>query len=116
MAVSRMERIDSEIQKTLSNIFTYEIKNPNLNNVFITVTSVKTTPDLKFCKVYLSIFPDNNKEIVFNEIKNCIPFIRKAVAKKINLRICPEFNFYIDDSLEYSKKMDDLFSKIKKGE
>ena len=73
-----------------------------------------TTPDLKYSKVFLSIFPDSKVQDVFNEIRNCIPFIRKTIARKINLRTCPEFHFEIDDSLAYSKKMDDLFAKISK--
>lgn len=116
MAVNRMNRIDSEIQKTLSYTLSYELKNPIFENSFISVTKVSTSPDLKYCKVFLSIFPDNKKEEIFNEIRNCVPFIRRTVARKINLRTCPEFHFVIDDSLEYSQKMDKLFSKIEKDE
>lgn len=116
MAVNRMDRIDSEIKKTLSATIAYDLKNPVFDNAIISVTNVSTTPDLKFCKVFLSIFPDNKKEEIFYELKNCITFIRRTIAKKINLRVCPEFHFIIDDSLEYSQKMDKLFAQIEKSE
>lgn len=114
MPVNRMDRIDSELQRALSNIISYELKNPIFDNTIISVTKVSTTPDLKYSKVFLSIFPDDKTNEIFNEIRNCIPFIRKSIAKKINLRTCPEFHFVIDDSLSYSQKMDDLFAKIAK--
>lgn len=116
MAENRMNKIDSEIQKVLSNILLYELKNPIFENKIISVTKVSTTPDLKYSKVLLSIFPEKDKEKVFNEIRNSIPFIRRTIANKINLRVCPEFSFVIDDSLEYAEKMDKLFEKIKKSE
>lgn len=112
MAVNRMDRIDSEMKKTLSNILSYELKNPIFENKIISVTNVSTTPDLRYSKVYLSIFPSSEQNAVFNEIRNSIPYIRKSIARKLNLRICPELSFKIDDSLEYSRKMDELFSKI----
>ena len=112
MAVNRMDRIDSEIQKVLSTVISYELNNPIFENKIICVTSVKTTPDLKYSRVELSIFPEQYKKEVFNEIRNCIPYIRKTVARKINLRTCPEFHFSIDDGLEYAEKMDKLFAKI----
>ena len=114
MAVNRMNRIDSELQKTLSYILSYELKNPVFENTIIGVTKVSTSPDLKYSKVFLSIYPDNKTQDVFNEIRNCIPYIRKTIAKKINLRTCPEFHFELDDSLSYSQKMDELFAKISK--
>lgn len=114
MSVNRMNRIDSELQRALSYTISYELKNPVFENTIISVTKVSTTPDLKYSKVFLSIFPDSKVQDVFNEIRNCIPFIRKTIARKINLRTCPEFHFEIDDSLAYSKKMDDLFAKISK--
>ena len=114
MSKNRMDLINSEIQKALSHTLTYDMHNESLKGVIVSVTKVDTTPDLKYAKVYLSIFPDNNKEEIFNTIKSSVTFLRREVARNVKLRITPELHILLDDSLEYSQKIDELFSKIKK--
>ncbi|MBQ0017027.1 MAG: 30S ribosome-binding factor RbfA [Clostridiales bacterium] len=114
MAKNRMDLINAEIQKALSHTFTYDIHSEVLNGAIITVTKVDTTNDMKYAKVYLSIFPDANKDVVFNNIKQTIPFLRREVAHNVKLRITPELHLFLDDSLEYSQKIDNLLSKINK--
>lgn len=112
MAKNRMDLINAEIKKSLSNTLTYDMHSEELKNCFVTITRVDTTPDLKYSKVYLSIFPDNKKEVAFEALKNSITFLRREVAKNVKLRITPELHLYMDDSLEYSQKIDKLISKI----
>lgn len=112
MAKHRLDLINAEIQKLLSKTLTYDMHNDDLKNCIITVTKVDTTPDLKYAKVFLSIFPDNNKENVFNSLKSSVTFLRRQVAQNVKLRITPELHLYLDDSLEYSQKIDTLINKI----
>lgn len=116
MAVNRMDRINAEIHRTLSNTLAFELKNPELENKFISVTSVSTTPDLKYCDIFISIFPDKDKEKVFNSIKNAIPFMRKQIAQKVKLRIVPELHLKMDYTMEYSSKIDKLIVDIHKND
>lgn len=112
MAKNRLDLINAEIQKSLSHTLTYDMYNEELRGAFITITKVDTTPDLKYAKVYLSIFPDSHKDKVFNCLKSSVTFLRREVAKNVKLRVVPELHLYMDDSLEYSQKIDDLINKI----
>ena len=77
----------------------------------ITVTKVDTTADLEQCKVYLSIFEQETKEEVFNQIKHSAGFIRRELAKAVDLRKVPYLTFYLDESFAYGK-IDETINKI----
>ena len=106
----RILRINSEIQKAISYIIANEIKNPLIKGL-ITVTKVSTTNDLDQCKVYLSIFEDETREEVFNQIKHSAGFIRRELAKAVDLRKVPFLTFFLDDSYEYGQKIDNAINK-----
>lgn len=107
----RILRINSEIQKAISHIIANEIKNPLIKG-FITVTKVSTTNDLDQCKVYISIFEEETREEVFNQIKHSAGFIRRELAKAVDLRKVPFLTFFLDDSYEYGQKIDNAINKI----
>ena len=107
----RILRVNSEIQKAISYIIQTEIKNPLIKGL-ITVTKVDTTNDLDQCKVYLSIYEDETKEEVFNQIKHSAGFIRRELAKAIDLRKVPYLNFFLDDSYSYGQKIEETINKI----
>ena len=104
-------KINAEIQKALGEILTYEMKNPLITGI-ISVTKVDTTPDLDYCKVYISIFPDDNKKEVFAQIQHSAGYLRRALCEKIDLRKVPYLTFYLDDSLEYGKNIDEKIEEI----
>ncbi len=108
---NRILVINSEIQKAISEIINYELKNPNINGI-ISVLKVNTTPDLDFCKVYVSIFNATDKIEVFNQIKHSAGFIRKELTNKINLRKIPYLEFILDESIDYSEKINSVVNKI----
>ena len=111
----RILKINSEIEKAISEILTYEMKNPGITGI-ISVTKVDTTPDLEYCKVYVSIFtPGGDKEEVFNQIKHSAGFIRRELCKKVQLRKVPFLTFYLDDSYTYGEKIEDKIEEIQKS-
>ena len=69
-------KVNAELQKAISEVLTYEMKNPLITGI-ITVTRVETTQDLDFAKVYVSIFTKDNVQDVFNQILHSARFIRK---------------------------------------
>lgn len=97
----RILKINAEIQKALSEIICYELKNPLIKGI-ISVTKVDTTPDLDFCKIYISIFDKNNEMEIFNQIKHSAGFIRKELCGKVDLRKVPFLEFFLDKSYENS--------------
>lgn len=109
---SRMIRINDEIKKELSEILRADMKDPRIG-VITSVIKVDTTNDLKYCKVYVSVLGDDEKKAeVMEVIKNASGYIRSLIAGRINLRITPEFRFILDDSLEYSFKIDKIIKDI----
>lgn len=112
MSALRQEKIARLIQRDLSEIFQRESKAMGLNKM-ISVTVVRVSQDLGSAKAYLSIFPNENAQGTLNEVKNNISLIRAKLAGRVKnqLRKLPELHFYIDDSFDYSQKIDDLLKK-----
>ena len=108
---NRIGRIDEEYRKELSQIISYDLKNPNVTGM-ISVTKVKVTPDLKYAKVYISILNSKNIKDTMDGLKKSSGFIRSELARRINLRNTPELVFEIDDSLEYGAKIDSILKEI----
>ena len=107
-------RINGEVQKELSRIISREIKDPRIH-AMTSVTHDMVTPDIKECKAYMSVLGDDQaKEDTLAGLKSASGYIRKELARSINLRNTPEITFYIDESIEYainmSKKIDDVLS------
>ena len=115
---NRMGRIDEEYRKELSQIISYELKNPNATGM-ISVTKVKVTNDLKYAKVYVSILNSKNIKDTLKALKKSSGYIRSELAKRVNLRNTPEIIFELDDSLEYGARIDSILKEImpkKEGE
>lgn len=110
---NRLNRINEELKKEISQIISFELKNPEATGL-ISVTKVKITPDLKYAKVYISLLNAKNDEKTMEALKQSSGYIRSLVAKRINLRITPELVFEKDDSMEYGMKIDSILKDLKK--
>ena len=108
---ARLNRINEELKKELSQILNYELKNPNVTGM-LSVTRVKITPDFKYAKVYVSILNSKNIKKTMEGLKESSGFMRSRLAKTVNLRITPELVFEIDDSLEYGAKIDSILKTL----
>lgn len=119
MSNNRMNKIDEELKKEIGSIISTELKNPHLTGL-ISVSSVKTTPDLKYAKVFVTMIGEKSKKENLAVLKQSSGHIRSLIAKRINLRNTPELVFVFDDSLEYGTKIDQILKDItkdwKKGE
>lgn len=105
-------RINGEVQKELSRIISREIKDPRIH-LMTSVTQVTVTPDLKECKAYISVLGDEQAQAdTLAGLKSASGYIRRELARSINLRNTPEIMFCMDQSIEYainmSKKIDDV--------
>ena len=108
----RIERINSEIQKAVSHIIDNDIRDPQIDAI-ISVSTVETTPDLSYCRIYISSIGNTNPDEVVNRIKGAAGFIRGRLSKMIKLRITPRLEFIKDTAEEYSAKIDSLLKNIK---
>ena len=115
--VSRTDKLNGEFQKEIYTIITRKLKNPLITEM-ISILRVDTTNDLSHAKVYVSVFSTNEerKKTTFEQIELEAKRIRYELAKVVRARTVPELHFVLDDSMEYSDKMNKLFSMIEKGE
>ena len=105
-------RINGEVQKELSQIIRMEIKDPRIA-MMTSVTAAEVAPDLKTCKAYISVLGDEkSKADTLAGLRSAEGYIRKLLAKNVNLRNTPVIQFVLDESIEYgvtmSKLIDDL--------
>lgn len=109
MDTTRQNKVSRLVQKELSEIFQREVTDI-LMGTMISVTTTRISPDMGNAKVYLSIFPTGNKLEVFKNIEANNSRIRFLLGKRVGkqMRIIPELQFYIDDSLDYSQRIDEL--------
>jgi ribosome-binding factor A len=102
-----MEKINSEIQRQIMDIFQKEVDDPRIG--IISITKVETTPDLAESKIYYSVLDDSKQERVKNMLDSMHKFIRLHLGKRIRIKIIPELRFILDDSIKYSV---DIYKKI----
>ncbi|GLB28210.1 MULTISPECIES: 30S ribosome-binding factor RbfA [Clostridia] len=107
-------RINMEVQKELSQIIRLEIKDPRIHPM-TTVVAVEVTPDLKFCKAYISILGDEEAgKATIEGLKSAEGYIRRELARRVNLRNTPEIKFILDQSIEYGVNMSRLIDEVTK--
>lgn len=105
-------RVNVEVQRELSNIIRGDIKDPRVAPM-TSVVAVEVAPDLKTCKAYISVFGDEKaQEDTVKGLQSAEGFIKRELARKLNMRNTPEIKFVIDQSIAYgvamSKKIDDV--------
>lgn len=111
MESTRLNKINRLIQKELGDIFLLQTK--AMKGVLISVTAVRVTSDLSLARVYLSIFPSDKSSELLENIKTNIKSIRFDLGQRVGkqLRKIPELQFYLDDSLDYIEKIDNLLNQ-----
>lgn len=111
---NRITRINDEVQHELANIIRTEVKDPRIG-AMTTVVRAEVTPDLKFCKAYISVFGNaEEKESVMKGLDNANGFIRHLLAERVNLRYTPQLIFKLDDSVEYAVKIHKIIDDLNK--
>ncbi len=108
---TRQIRINDEILRETAIIIRSELKDPRIANM-VSVTKVDTTADLKYSKIFISVLgSDKEKKDTMEGLKSCSGFIRKELARRINLRNTPTLIFILDDSLDTSFRIDQLLKE-----
>lgn len=110
----RIERIDEDIKYYLSKIVQEDLKSPKFNCV-ITITSVETTKDLRYAKVYISIFGAKHTKQALEELVKAKGYIKKRLSQMLKARMVPDLEFKLDDSMEYGAYMDQVIDRLDKN-
>ena len=108
-------RINGEVQRVLAEIIRGEIKDPRISP-WTSVVAVEVAPDLKSCKAWISVLGgEEARESTLQGLRSAEGFIKKQLAKIVNLRNTPEITFIMDQSIEYgvnmSRKIDEVIAK-----
>ena len=109
-------RINGEVQKELAEIIRGEIKDPRISPL-TSVISVEVAPDLKTCKAWISVYGDDHvAEDTLAGLRSAEGYIRRELARRINLRNTPEIRFIVDQSIAYGVKMYKLIDEVAKSD
>ena len=115
MGFDRIERISEEMKRECAEVLR-ELKDPRIPE-FISVMKVDVTKDLKFAKVYVSIFAKeyNGKEVL-KGLSSGAGFMRKEIGKRMQLRYTPEFSFVIDHGIEQGAHINEIIKDLNQKE
>ena len=112
MSKLREARIDGEFRRALGELLLTELKDPRMSKM-ASVSKVSVTQDLKYAKVYVSIYDTPEKVASTTEaLESAEPFLRAKLNEMIRLRRMPVMTFVHDDSIEYSAKISKLIDEV----
>ena len=116
METNRQKKIAGVLQKDLADVLQHAAQD-GMKGVIISVTKVNVTSDLSQAKVFLSVFPQLNREIILKGVQENTATIRYEMARrtKNQLRRMPNLLFYIDDSLDYIEDIDNALKGKKEN-
>jgi ribosome-binding factor A len=109
---TRQNKISRLVQREMADIL-LQLNKSKYHGKLITVSIVRVTKDMSIARIYLSIYPSEFAEEILNEIQMNGKSLRGDLGRRIgkSVRIIPELEFYIDDSLDYIEHIDDLLHK-----
>ncbi len=111
MANNRLARTNDDIQRVLSELLR-NVKDPRVQQGLISVTRVETTGDLRYAKVWLSVYGMKDEKEFKRGLKSASGWLRKELASSMNLRYTPELVFELDHSIEYGAHINELISSL----
>ncbi|SHJ24295.1 30S ribosome-binding factor RbfA [Hespellia stercorisuis] len=105
-------RVSTEVQHELSNILRAGIKDPRVAP-FTSVVAAEVAPDLKTCKAYISVLGDEKAQAdTLKGLQSAEGYIRRELARTLNLRNTPEIRFILDQSIEYGVNMSKMIDEV----
>jgi ribosome-binding factor A len=113
MHIKRSQRVAEVLKREISHILMEEIKDPAIN--LVTITTVKLTNDLKFCKIYFTVLGSlEQRDRATQALQRATKFIRSEIGRKVELRYIPELTFEYDTVIDNAEHIDSLIQQIKK--
>ena len=111
MPSNKLARTNDDIQFVISKLLR-EVKDPRVQQGMISVTRVETTGDLRYAKVWLSVYGMKDEKEFKRGLKSASGWLRKELASSMNLRYTPELVFELDHSIEYGAHINELISSL----
>jgi ribosome-binding factor A len=108
----RMERVNTLMQREISELILRELRDPRLDE-FVSVTEVSVSPDLKYARVFVSSMGGQQKEAqILGALNSASGFLRSELAKKVRIRRMPELHFQWDNSIEKGDRILRLIDEV----
>lgn len=111
MASNRIQRINEDIQRVLSDRLR-EIKDPRVRQGMISIVAVDTTGDLRWCKVYISVLGLESEKEFMKGLKSASGWLRRELGAALSLRYTPELVFQLDKSIEYGAHINTVINSL----
>lgn len=111
MSKYRIDRINEEIKRDLAGILR-QIKDPRVPE-FVSIIDVKTTPDLRYCKVYVSFLDQTDEKEAIKGLNSSAGFVRREIGAKVKMHYTPEISFIPDDSIRHGVKIARMIDNLK---
>jgi ribosome-binding factor A len=113
----RPERVAQQMRRELASILERDLRDPRLQDRWVSVTDVEVTPDLSLARIYVSILEGGpTREQALEALQSAAGFVRHALAPRLGLREMPEIRFLLDTSIERGARVEELLRKLAKGE
>ncbi len=100
MSYQRIDRISEEVRREVDAIIRDELHDPRISGTF-SVTRADVTGDLRYAKIYISVFEDDKRDDLMAALKNAKGYIRRSLSKRMIIRYTPELTFVSDKNIEY---------------
>lgn len=111
MANNRIARTNDDIQRVLSELLR-SVKDPRVQQGMLSVTRVETTGDLRYAKVWISVYGLQDEKEFRRGLKSASGWLRRELAKSLSLRYTPELMFELDHSIEYGAHISSLLNEL----
>jgi ribosome-binding factor A len=111
MANKKIYRTNDDIQRVLSSLLR-QIKDPRVNQGMISITRVDTTGDLRYSKVYLSVYGLQDEKELKKGLKSASRWLRHELGQALDLRYTPELIFELDKSIEYGAHINEIIAGL----
>ena len=110
MASDRLRRVDEAVRQVLSDAVATDLKDPRVG--FVTVTAVKTSPDLRHARVYVSVLGDEAaRQASLDGLRSAHGFLQRRVASELRMKHTPTLDFVYDDSVERGMRLSELIDR-----
>ena len=111
----RTDRIAAEVMREVERIIREDVSDPRTQCMF-SVTHVEVTRDLRYAKVYISVYEEDKREPMMKALKSAAGFIRHNLGLRVQLRYTPELLFELDTTIEYGVHIASLINQVRKTE
>jgi len=115
MSSNKIQRINEDIQRVLASRLR-DIKDPRVKQGMISVTAVDTTSDLRYAKVFLSVFGLQSEKEFLKGLKSAAGYLRHEIGQTLSLRYTPELQFELDKSIEHGARINNILSTLETPE